>query len=183
MKINNTKIEGLVVVEADPKIDSRGAFTRFFCEDELSVIFGKRRILQINHSITRIIGSIRGMHFQYPPFAEMKMIHCLNGRVWDVAVDLREGSSTFLQWHAEELNADSGKAIVIPEGFAHGFQAMEKNSELLYFHTAKYVKSGEGAVKYNDPALSISWPLPVSDISERDKNHQLIDKLFKGIKL
>ena len=183
MKIRNTKIDGLFVIENDPKIDLRGAFTRLFCEKEISTILGKRHILQINHSITRAIGAIRGLHYQIPPFAEMKMVRCLKGRVWDVALDLRKGSPTFLQWYAEALTPENAKIMVIPEGFAHGFQVMNENSEILYFHTAFYEKSAEGAVRFDDPTLSIHWPLPVTDISERDQNLPSINKQFTGIKL
>lgn len=183
MKIVCTKIEGVFVIENDPFIDSRGAFTRLFCEKEVSSILGNRHIVQINHSITRAIGAIRGLHYQVPPFAEMKMVHCLKGKVWDVALDLRHGSPTFLQWHSEELTPENAKIMVIPEGFAHGFQVMNENSELLYLHTAFYEKSAEEAIRYDDPNLSIHWPLAFTDISERDKNHPIINKLFTGIKL
>lgn len=183
MKVLNTKIEGLFVIEKDPIIDSRGVFTRLFCEKEFSSILGNRHILQINHSITRAIGAIRGLHYQVPPFVEIKMVQCLKGRVWDVALDLRDGSPTFLNWHAEELTPENAKIMMIPEGFAHGFQVMHKNSELIYCHTTFYEKSAEGAVRFDDPAFSIHWPLPITDISERDQNHPLINKQFTGIKL
>lgn len=181
MKIINTKINGVFVIENDPIIDSRGAFTRLFCEKEYSFILGNRHIVQINHSITRAVGAIRGLHYQYPPFAEMKIISCQKGRVWDVALDLRHGSSTFLQWHAEELTPENSKIMVIPEGFAHGFQVMNENSELLYLHTSFYEKSAEGALRFDDPNLIINWPIPITDISERDKNHPIMNKLFTGI--
>ena len=183
MKVLNTKIVGLFVIENDPIVDSRGAFTRLFCNKEFSSILRNRQIVQINHSITRAIGAIRGLHYQIPPFAEMKMVRCLKGRVWDVALDLRDGSPTFLQWHAEELTPENAKMMAIPEGFAHGFQVMNENSELLYLHTAFYEKLAERAVRYDDPTLSINWPIAVTDISERDQNHPFINKLFTGIKL
>ena len=183
MKIINTKIVGVFMIENNPFSDSRGAFTRLFCEKELSSILNNRQIVQINHSITRTVGAIRGLHYQDPPFAEMKMVRCLKGRVWDVALDLRQGSPTFLQWHAEELTPENAKMMVIPEGFAHGFQVLNADSELLYLHTTFYEKSAEGAVRFDDPTLSIHWPLPITDISERDQNHPLINKQFTGIKL
>lgn len=183
MKIVNTKIDGVFVIENEPFIDSRGAFTRLFCEKEFSSILGPRHIVQINHSITRTIGSIRGLHYQIPPFAEMKMIRCIKGKVYDIVLDIRNGSPTFLQWHAEELSLENAKVIVIPEGCAHGFQVLEENSELLYLHTALYEKSAEGAVRFDDPHLKINWPLPFTEISARDKSHPLINKLFTGIKI
>jgi len=183
MKILNTTLDGVFIIESDSRADSRGLFTRLFCEMEFQSILKNRHVVQINHTITRSVGAIRGLHYQIPPFAEMKIIRCLKGRVWDVAVDLRSGSSTFLKWHASELSPENSRIMVIPEGFAHGFQVMNENSELLYFHTAFYEKSAEGAVRFDDPALLIHWPLPITDISERDQNHPLINKLFTGIKL
>jgi dTDP-4-dehydrorhamnose 3,5-epimerase len=121
------------------------------------------------------------MHFQNPPHAEMKLVRCLKGRVWDVAVDLRSGSPTFLRWHAEELAPEGARMLVIPEGCAHGFQALEPESELLYLHTAFYAPEAEGGVSYADPRLAITWPLPVSDLSPRDRSQPPIDHDFRGI--
>ncbi|NCB38070.1 MAG: dTDP-4-keto-6-deoxy-D-glucose epimerase [Erysipelotrichia bacterium] len=183
MKINDTAINGVYVVETSQNQDSRGAFSRLFCQNELAEILGKRPILQINRSITASVGAIRGMHFQVQPFAEMKLIRCLTGRVFDVAVDLRADSSTFLQWHAQELSGENIKMMVIPEGCAHGFQVLEAESEMLYLHTAFYHAASEGGVRFDDPALAIKWPLPLTDISQRDQQHELITKDFKGIRL
>jgi dTDP-4-dehydrorhamnose 3,5-epimerase len=183
MKIYSTEIDGLNVVDADPLSDHRGTFARLFCNQELADILGKRKIVQTNFSRTNKTGAVRGLHFQYPPHAEMKLIRCIKGKVWDVAVDLRAGSDSFLQYHSEELSAENMKMIVIPEGFAHGFQVLEPDSELLYLHTALYEKNVEGAILYNDPKLNITWPLPVADISARDNNHQQLNQSFLGIKL
>lgn len=181
MKICPTPIPGLSVVETSPHIDSRGAFARLFCEHELSELIGARRIVQINHSRTAAVGAIRGMHFQHPPHAEMKLIRCLRGRVLDVAVDLRTNSPTFLQWHAEELTPVNARMMVIPEGFAHGFQVLDSESELLYLHTAFYTPSAEGGLRHDDPRLGITWPQPVTDLSQRDANHPPIGVDFNGI--
>lgn len=183
MKTHATQLEGLFVVETSPHIDSRGAFSRLYCEKELSAVVGHRRILQINHSHTATAGTVRGLHFQRPPHAEMKLVRCLKGQVWDVAVDLRENSPTFLHWHAEELTPGNARMMVIPEGFAHGFQVIEPDSELLYLHTAFYTPSAEDGLSYDDPKLNIDWPLAVTDVSHRDKNHALIDSNFQGINL
>jgi len=113
----------------------------------------------------------------------MKLIRCIKGRVWDVVLDLRKGSATFLQWYAEELSADNSKMIVIPEGCAHAFQVLDANSELLYLHTNFYKPEAEGGVHVLDPYLSIDWPLPVKDLSSRDKAHPFIDGSFSGIEL
>lgn len=183
MNVMQTPIRGLAVLESKRFEDRRGCFSRLFCQRELAPVIRNRQILQINHSRTMVVGAIRGLHFQYPPHAEMKLVHCIKGRVWDVAVDLRSSSSTFLHWHAEELSFENGRTIIIPEGFAHGFQVLEKASELLYLHTAFYTPEAEGGLAWNDPALSIPWPLPAVDLSDRDQKHPIISKEFTGIVL
>lgn len=183
MDVRKTPIEGLVVVESVPHRDARGAFSRLFCEDELASALGDRKIVQINYSRTNSKGAVRGMHFQYAPHAEMKFIRCLKGKVWDVGVDLRAGSPTFLQWFALELSPKHSQMLVVPEGCAHGFQVLDDGSELLYLHTAAYMPVAEGGVRYDDPAIGIEWPLPVQDISIRDQQHPLITKDFQGLKL
>lgn len=181
MNITHTPILGLMVVETEPHSDHRGAFSRFYCQNSLQEIIGSRRILQINHSCTHTIGAVRGLHYQQSPCAEMKLVRCLNGKVWDVAVDLRSDSPTFLRWHAEELSKNNMKMMVVPEGCAHGFQVLEENSELLYLHTAYYTASSEGGVQPTDPVLAINWPLPVQDLSDRDRNHPLLTSDFAGL--
>lgn len=183
MKIVATPLAGLMVVETTPHIDGRGAFARLYCERELSAVTQHRRIAQVNYSRTAKVGAVRGMHFQYPPHAEMKLVRCLKGRVWDVVVDLRKQSPTFLLWHAEELTPSNARMMVMPEGFAHGFQVIEPESELLYLHTAFYTLSAEGGVRYDDPRIGIKWPLRVTDLSERDSRHTLIDSNFQGLDL
>lgn len=183
MNINLTKIEGVCVVENQNIHDIRGHFSRFFCQQGLANVMEKRRILQINHSLTIQKGTVRGFHYQKPPHAEMKLVRCIKGSVWDVVVDLRYGSSTFLQWHAEELSADNARLMVIPEGCAHGFQVLQDNCELLYLHTAYYAPNAEGGIHVQDPVLSVDWPLPVERLSERDKNQPAINDSFSGIML
>ncbi|MCK4430754.1 MAG: dTDP-4-dehydrorhamnose 3,5-epimerase family protein, partial [Candidatus Aminicenantes bacterium] len=153
------------------------------CQRELQNMLHGKNIVQINHSMTRQKGAIRGMHFQYPPMAEIKMVKCLHGSVFDVMIDLRQGPSTFLKWSGEILSADNMKMLYIPEGFAHGFQALEENTELLYLHTEFYSPEHEGGVRYDDPVINISWPLEVADISEKDQSHPLLSKDFEGIVL
>jgi dTDP-4-dehydrorhamnose 3,5-epimerase len=183
VKTQSTSIAGLVVVETMPLIDNRGAFARLYCERELARVIGERRIVQINHSRTTSIGALRGLHYQRPPNAEMKLVRCTKGRVWDVAVDLRQNSPTFLRWHAEELTAINTRMMVIPEGFAHGFQTLEPGSELLYLHTAFYTLGAEGGLRHDDPRLAIRWPLSVTDLSRRDAAHPFIDSDFSGLAL
>lgn len=181
MNILTTPIPNLMLIETAQHVDARGAFSRLYCERELTDLIGQRRIVQINHSRTVQVGAVRGFHFQRPPHAEMKLVRCLKGRVWDVAIDLRPDSPTFLCWHAEELTPGNTRMMVIPEGFAHGFQVMEPESELLYLHTALYAPDAEGGLRHDDPRLGIDWPLAVTDLSPRDAGHAFIDSNFQGI--
>lgn len=174
-------IKGLFFIEPKPFCDDRGSFARVFCKEAFREVGLTKEIVQINHSITTARGSVRGMHYQNPPCAEARVIKCLRGKVFDVTVDIRAGSPTFLQWVGVELSAQKGNAVYIPEGFAHGFQTLEENSEMLYMHTQAYTSASEGAIRYNDPVLGIKWPLPVGDISGRDKKHPLLEKGYKGI--
>ena len=181
MRVVATPLPGLNTVETTPYEDARGAFARWYCERELAEVVGDRRIVQINHSRTTAVGAVRGLHFQKPPHAEVKLVRCIKGRVWDVAVDLRQGSATYLKWHAEELTPTNARMMVIPEGFAHGFQEIEPESELLYLHTAFYAPESESGVRFDDPSIGIEWPLPVTDVSQRDRNHPLINLGFVGL--
>jgi dTDP-4-dehydrorhamnose 3,5-epimerase len=183
MNILDTPIADLKVARSVPHQDARGTFLRLFCAQELRPLLGHRQIAQINYSKTSNAGAVRGMHFQRPPHAEMKMIRCLRGRVWDVAVDLRPDSPTFLQWHAEELAEGDAQMFVLPEGFAHGFQALEPDSELLYLHTAFYHPPAEGGLRHDDPRVGITWPLPPQDLSARDLSHPLLNADFTGVAL
>jgi len=126
---------------------------------------------------------VRGMHFQYPPHAEVKIVSCLRGEVFDVAVDLRQSSPTFLEWHGEIIAADNHKSVVIPEGFAHGFQTLGEECELLYFHTASYQADSEGGLNVQDKKLAIQWPLPITGQSPRDLAQPMIDDDFAGVVL
>lgn len=181
MKSETTAIHDLVVVINDTHTDPRGMFSRLYCNDILKEYLGSRQIVQINHSITYNTGTIRGLHYQKPPHDEMKLVRCIKGKVWDVTVDLRKGSPTFLKWHAEELSPDNMRMMIIPEGCAHGFQVLKKNSELIYLHTTPYTPSAEAGIRPNDPMLEISWPLPIKDLSDRDRNHPLLTENFNGI--
>jgi dTDP-4-dehydrorhamnose 3,5-epimerase len=181
LNITQTALSGIFVVDTTPFADDRGAFACLYEGRDLATVIGGRRIVQVNFSRTAMVGAVRGMHFQYPPHAEMKLVRCLRGRVWDVAVDLRAGSSTFLRWHAEELAPDNARMMVIPEGCAHGFQVLEPESELLYLHTAPYLPDAEGGVSCDDPRLGIAWPLPVEGLSRRDRSFAPIALDFSGI--
>jgi dTDP-4-dehydrorhamnose 3,5-epimerase len=161
--------------------DERGEFSRLYCKVELAEVIGARQIVQINRSLSKELGTVRGMHYQRAPHAEMKLIRCLKGRVWDVALDLRRHSPTFLRWHAVELTPDNARLMVVPEGCAHGFQTLEANTELLYLHTAAYASAHEAAVSCLDPRVAIAWPLPVMGLSSRDRLHPLLTDGFLGL--
>ena len=180
MQVSSTPIVGLYLVDRPMHDDSRGFLSRLFCSEALLEAGWRKPVAQINHSFTAIAGTLRGLHFQRSPHAEMKLVSCFHGEVWDVAVDLRQGSPTFLRWHAELLSADNRRALIIPEGCAHGFQTLQDGTELLYCHSAAYCPSAEAGVRYDDPALGIQWPLPVQNLSSRDAVHPLIPADFTG---
>ncbi|QTN31334.1 dTDP-4-dehydrorhamnose 3,5-epimerase family protein [Akkermansiaceae bacterium] len=173
-EITDTPLEGLRVLERRLLGDHRGSLQRLLCTDELAEIMGGRHILQVNLTHTAARGTVRGMHFQAEPHAEMKFVSCLRGEVIDVVVDVRPGSPTFHRWHAETLSPGNHKTLVIPEGFAHGFQTLTDDCEMLYFHTAAHHAPSERGLNPGDPALAIEWPLPISAISARDGAHPLI---------
>ena len=164
---------------AYPFADHRGSFLNAYrAQDPLfAKVWGDRGIAQVNISRTEAVGTIRGLHLQAPPHSEAKMVRCLRGRVWDVAVDLRPDSPTCGQWHAVELSPGAANALLIPEGCAHGFQVLEPGSELLYLHSGAWVPEAETGVRFDDPQLAISWPLPPLGLSERDLDLPLLESL------
>lgn len=176
-----TPLEALYVAERRPIVDHRGFFCRFFCAEDFQSVGLSKSIVQINHTYTVKKGAVRGLHFQYPPYAECKIVSCLRGEVFDVAVDVRKGSLTFLRWHGEILSAENRMSLLIPEGFAHGFQALTEGCELIYLHTARYCAQAEAALHINDPRIGVVWPIPVTDISERDRSHPFLESHFDGI--
>lgn len=179
--LHDTAIAGLRVLQRKPLGDSRGYLERMFCAEELEPLMAGRRIVQVNHTLTATHGTVRGLHFQYHPHTESKFVCCLRGEVLDVAVDLRRDSPTYLHWHGETLSADNHRTLVIPEGFAHGFQTLTDDCEMLYFHTAPFRADAEGGLHPEDPRLAIHWPLPVRNLSARDAAHPLLDNHFFGV--
>ena len=175
MKINKLPIKGAYHIENSNISDTRGDFKRVFCQKEFRSILEKRRVEQINISTTKLKGAIRGMHVQKKPKSEMKIIHCINGKVFDVIIDLRPYSKTYLKWNSNILSRRKNNTIIIPEGCAHGFQALESNSSLIYFHTEFYSPKQELGFNYNDPVFNIKWPLAVTAISKKDKNYKFIN--------
>jgi len=182
-QFETTPLDGLVVIRRKPRKDERGEFERLFCVSELSDFGIDFSVKQINRSFTKQQGTVRGLHFQRSPRAEGKLITCLAGSVLDVAVDLRRNSSTFGQWYGVELREDNNTSIYIPPGFAHGFQTLTCNCELLYLHSEFYSNQLEGGVHHHDPQLAIDWPLDVAQISERDAALPFIDFSFEGIEV
>jgi dTDP-4-dehydrorhamnose 3,5-epimerase len=181
--IRETKLAGLCVLTRQPRGDARGYLERLFCQQTLEAQLGAQVLRQVNHTVTLAVGTVRGLHFQYPPHAEKKIVSCLRGQVLDVVVDLRQGSPTFLQHHTEVLSAENFTSLFIPEGFAHGFQTLTPDCEMLYFHTADYHPEAEGGVHALDPQCAITWPLPIAELSERDRNLPLWSDRFTGIQL
>lgn len=181
--ITDLSLPGLKLIQRQCLGDARGYLSRLFCSNELAAAGWLTPVAQINHTYTALRGTVRGMHYQTPPHAEMKMVTCIRGEVWDVAVDLRTNSPTFLEWQAQILSADNAHALLIPEGFGHGFQTLVDDCELVYIHTKAYAPQAEAAVRFDDPRPAISWPLPVAEISARDQSHALLTAQFKGIKL
>lgn len=171
-------IMGAFVAQSTPLGDARGSFMRLFCADDFAHAHCARTIVQINWSHTALPGTVRGLHFQEGADADAKWVRCLEGRVWDVIVDLRPASATFMQWTAVELSAENCKAVFIPEGCAHGFQSLEADSRLLYLHTAYYKPAAERGVAYNDPQLAIAWPRDIALLSDRDKAFPLVQGYF-----
>lgn len=174
-------LDGSYEITLTPFGDSRGWFARTYCKNEFTAIGHTKEWVQLNHSFTSLKGTIRGMHYQLPPFKEIKMVRCIAGAVFDVIIDLREGSPTFLQWFGTELSAANKKMLYIPEGFAHGFQTLADDCELIYHHSEFYTPGYEAGIRYDDGLIDISWPLPVTEMSDRDKNFSFITPDFKGI--
>lgn len=177
----DTPLLGLKVIQRKLIEDSRGFLSRFFCANEFNAYGFNKAVSQINHTLTRQKGAVRGLHYQQPPHTEVKLVSCLRGEVFDVAVDLRKNSPTFLQWHGEVLSENNQRSFLIPEGFAHGFQTLTEDCELIYLHSAPYIKEAEAALNVTDPKLDIAWPLNMTELSERDRLHPMIKLDFEGI--
>ena len=183
LEVISHRIGGLATIKHFPVSDDRGRFRRIFCRKTLGTLLEGREVTQINHSRTKVEGTVRGMHFQFSPLSEVKVVTCMRGAVWDVAVDLRKGSPTFLQYQGVTLSEDDDCSFFVPEGFAHGFQTLAPDSELLYLHTADFDADSEGSVNATDPMLGIDWPRPISNRSERDSQVPMLDFRFQGVSL
>lgn len=174
MIFHETKLAGAFIVELERSEDSRGFFARSFCAEEFRRHGIEFNAVQANISHNLKKGTLRGMHYQGEPVSETKFIRCIRGAVWDVIIDMRPDSPTYLQHLGVELSADNGRAIYVPDRFAHGNQALTDGAELLYLMGGVYTPGHERAVRYDDPAIRIEWPLPVSVISDKDGSWPLI---------
>lgn len=183
LTVSKTPIEGVLQIRSQLSQDSRGSFSRWFCQRELENFLPGQQILQVNHSFSRQQGTVRGLHFQLPPFAEYKLVRCIAGRVFDVAVDLRANSVTFLKAVSLELSAEENNMLLIPPGCAHGFQSLTADVQLVYLHSAFYQPEAEAGFRFDDPRLKIDWPLPITSMSARDEQLPVIPHQFHGISL
>lgn len=181
MHIEPLPLEGAAELRSVVRQDSRGWFARWFCQEELAALNGGRPLQQINSSFTAKKGAVRGLHFQFSPYTEDKLVRCLAGRVFDVMVDLRRGSKTYGQWLSVTLDAREMNMVYIPRGFTHGFQTLTENCQMLYLHTEFFAPEHQGGLRYDSPELGIAWPLPVTDISERDASLAPLDRSFEGL--
>ncbi len=183
LTFKHTSIDSLKIFKRDKFQNNVGSFERIFCEEQFKNIGLDKKIVQINKTRTEVKGSVRGLHYQTPPFSENKIITCIKGKVFDVAIDIRKNSDTFLKWHGEVLSEDNQTSIFIPEGFAHGFQTLTDDCEMLYFHTAFYNIASERGIIYNDKNIAIDWPLETINLSNKDINLPKINDGFNGIEL
>jgi dTDP-4-dehydrorhamnose 3,5-epimerase len=176
-----TSLAGVWLLERLAISDDRGIFERLFCADELRAWGHPGVIAQANRSMTRRCGAVRGMHFQYPPHGEWKLVTCLHGRVHDVIVDLRHGSPTLLSHFAITLSGDANRSILVPPGCAHGFQTLTPDCEMLYFHSHPFTPNADGGVLAEDQRLAIPWPLPFTERSARDAQHPPLPAGYSGL--
>ena len=183
MKFTETKLKGAYIIELEKFVDERGFFAREFCKNEYEKLGLANNIVQINVSYNKHKGTLRGMHYQLTPKAEDKIIRCIKGSIYDVIVDIRANSETFGEWVGIELSSENRKMIFVPKGFAHGFQTIEENSEVHYFHTEFYSPECEKGIRCNDPKIGIKWPLSITEISKRDESYPLISEKFKSVNL
>jgi dTDP-4-dehydrorhamnose 3,5-epimerase len=179
MRLIKTELDGVLEITSEIHSDERGSFFRAFDLKNLQGIVNSKEVFQINVSTNLKKGTIRGLHLQQSPYSEWKVVRCLRGSVFDVAVDLRPQSKTFLKWTAIELTSDKCNAILIPEGFAHGFQTLEDDTLLLYIHSKTYEPGAEMGINYADPSISITWPLTPRNVSDRDKSSPYVGRSFE----
>jgi len=181
MKFIETHLKDAFLIELAPFQDERGLFARTFDKKLFESINHHKEFVQFNHSVNHFKGTLRGLHYQVAPSSEIKLVRCIRGRVYDVIVDVREGSPTFLEYLGVELSENNLRMLYIPEGFAHGFQTLEDNSQMIYHHSNYYNPSSERGIRYNDPRLNIPWPLAPTVLSDKDQKYELLTPAFTGI--
>ena len=172
MIFKETKLKGAYIIEIKPIEDESGFFARSWCKEEFEMHGLNSQMNQCNISFNKEKGTLRGMHFQTVPYEETKLVRCIRGAIYDVIIDLRESSESFMQWIGVELTADNRKSIYIPEGFAHGFQTLEDNSEVFYQMSEFYHSESARGIRWNDSAFNLKWPVPITSISDKDKDFQ-----------
>jgi dTDP-4-dehydrorhamnose 3,5-epimerase len=175
MKFHETPLHGVYLVDLEPRGDDRGFFARAFCADEFEAMALETQFVQANTSLSVERGTLRGMHYQLPPAAEVKLIRCIGGAIWDVVLDLRPDSATFGKWFGAELSAMNRRAMYVPRGCAHGFLTLQAISEVFYLVSARYSSERERGVRWNDPRFGIAWPIEPTVISPRDAGHPDFD--------
>lgn len=185
LKLKPTRLKGAYVLETTPREDERGSFSRVYCQDTFDRLGLETAFVQHNHSCTLKRGTIRGLHYQRPPYAETKLIRCVRGAIFDVMVDLRQDSPTFGEWHGEVLTSDNSRLVYVPPGFAHGFQALTDNAEVTYPSSSRYSSLHEGGICFDDPVLNIEWPVRDTPfiVSDKDRNLPRLIPSFRGIDL
>lgn len=180
MIFNRTPLEGAYTIDLEKRGDDRGFFARMFCEKEFGEAGLETRFVQINNSLSAHKGTLRGMHYQLPPSAEVKVVRCVRGALWDVILDLRAGSPTFGKWFGAELTSENRTMMYVPRGFAHGFVTLTDDTEAMYLVSAFYAPDAERGVRYNDSAVGIDWPVAPVEISDKDRSWPDLDAGFHG---
>ena len=174
MTFTETKLKGAFIIDLEPIQDERGFFARTWCKKEFEAHGLNPNLVQCNTSFNKKKGTLRGMHYQTTPYEEAKLVRCTMGAVYDVIIDLRQESKTYMQWFAFELTAENRKMLYVPEGLAHGFQTLEDNSEVFYQMTEFYHPEHARGIRCDDPLFAIEWPLPIEVISRKDNNFKLL---------
>ncbi|MEO7587387.1 MAG: dTDP-4-dehydrorhamnose 3,5-epimerase [Arachnia sp.] len=182
MKFEETKLAGAFIVDIERIGDNRGFFARAFCQKEFADHGLNPTIAQANLGFNATKGTVRGMHFQYPPAAETKLVRCTRGAVLDIIVDLRPESPTYLEHVEVELTADNYRAIYVPQRFGHGYQALEDDTETSYLVGEFYTPGSEGGLRHDDPRLGLTWPLPITEVSAKDKAWPLLADVEQSVR-
>ncbi len=181
MKFLKTPLDGAHLIELEKRGDDRGFFARLFCENEFGAAGLETAFVQINNSLTGSKGTLRGLHYQLPPAAEVKVVRVVNGAIWDVVVDLRPSSPTYRQWYGAELNEDNRLMMYVPRGFGHGFVTLTDSTETIYLMSAPYAPEAERGLRWNDPAIGINWPVEPIEMSNKDCKWPNLDPAFHGL--